>query len=159
MKGYNLVLQHCQADLEAELEAKLKNQDAWGEVEDTRSVVRLLTLIRDLQYKKTDRKRSIMTTVEADFELFAGCQKKNQSTDAYYKVFTSTVDTINANRGGWHDGIPSSSRYTEMPLWRCKKWQSRRWTARRRRKSESESRRRRASRRALSILLASSCCW
>ena len=45
-----------------------------------------------------------MATVEADFEIFAGCQKKNQSTDAYYKVFTSTVDTINANGGmaGWH---------------------------------------------------------
>ena len=94
-KGYNLILQHCLAELEAEL----KNQDAWGEVENTRSVVRLLTLIRDLQYNKTDRKRSIMATVEADFELFAGCQKKNQSTDAYYKVFTSTVDTINASGG------------------------------------------------------------
>ena len=43
-KGYNLVLQHCPAELEAEL----KNQDAWGKVEDTQSVVRLLTLIRDL---------------------------------------------------------------------------------------------------------------
>ena len=30
--------------------------------------------------------------------------EKNQSTDAYYKVFTSTVDTINTNGGmaGWH---------------------------------------------------------
>ena len=37
-KGYNLVLQHCPAELEAEL----KNQDAWGEVENTRRVVRLL---------------------------------------------------------------------------------------------------------------------
>ena len=68
-KGYNLVLQHCPAELEAEL----KNQDDWGEVENTRSVVRLLTLIRDLQYNKTNRKRSIMATVEADFELFSGC--------------------------------------------------------------------------------------
>ena len=53
-----------------------------------RSVFRLLTLIRDLQYSKTDRKRIIMATVKADFELFAGCQKKNHSTDAYYKLFT-----------------------------------------------------------------------
>ena len=63
-KGYNLVLQHCLA--------KLKKQGAWGEVEDTRSVVRLLTLIRDLQYNKTNRKRSIMATVEAEFDLFSG---------------------------------------------------------------------------------------
>ena len=95
VKGYNLVLLRCPAELEAEL----KNQDAWGEAENTRIVVRLLTLIRYLQYNKTDRKRSIMATVEADFELFARCQKKNQLTEAYYKVFTSTVDTINANRG------------------------------------------------------------
>ena len=45
-----------------------------------------------------------MATVEADFELFPGCQKKNQSTYAYYKVFMLTVDTINVNGGiaGWH---------------------------------------------------------
>ena len=58
-KGYNLVLHQCPEDLEAEL----KNQDAWEEVEDTRSVVRLLTLIRDLQYNKTNLNCSIMATV------------------------------------------------------------------------------------------------
>ena len=63
-KGYNLVLQYCPTELEAEL----KNQDAWGEVEDTQSVVRLLTLIPDLQYNKTYRKRSIMATVEASVD-------------------------------------------------------------------------------------------
>ena len=68
------MLQHCPAELEVEL----KNQDAWGEVEATQSVVRLLTLIRELKYNKTDRKRSIMATFEADFELFSRCQKKNQ---------------------------------------------------------------------------------
>ena len=36
------MLQHCPAEMEAEL----KNQDDCGEVEDTRSIVRLLTLIR-----------------------------------------------------------------------------------------------------------------
>ena len=77
----------------------MKNQDAWGEVENKRSVVRLLTLIQDLQYNKTDRNRSIIATVEADFELFARFQKKNQLTDAYYKVFTATVDTINVKGG------------------------------------------------------------
>ena len=83
-KGCKLVLQHCPAEMEAEL----KNQDDWGAVKNMRSVVRLLTLIRDLQYNKTNCKRSIMATVEAVFTLFSGCQKKYQSTDAYYKVFT-----------------------------------------------------------------------
>ena len=53
------------------------------------NVVALLVLIRDLQYNKTDRKRSIMATVEADFGLYSCAQEKNQSTDDYYKMFAS----------------------------------------------------------------------
>ena len=57
-----------------------------------------------------------MATVEAYFELFAGCQKKNQSTDAYHKVFTSTVDTINTNGGvaGWHPKLFKIHREATM---------------------------------------------
>ena len=59
-----------------------------------------------------------MATVEADFELFAGCQKNNQSMDAYYKVFTSTVDTINANGGmaGWHPKLFKIQQYVMMAM-------------------------------------------
>ena len=55
---------------------------------------------------------------EADFKLFAGCQKKNQSTDAYYKVFTLTVDTINANGGmsGWHPKLFKIHREAMMAM-------------------------------------------
>ena len=65
-KGYALVLQHCPK----ELHAKLKNQEAWAGINDTRSVVRLLVLIQNLQYNKSDRKRLIMATVKADFDLY-----------------------------------------------------------------------------------------
>ena len=64
-KGYMLVLQHCLKELQAEL----KNQEAWAANNDARSVVRLLVLIRDLQYNTSDRKWSIMATVETDFDL------------------------------------------------------------------------------------------
>ena len=59
-----------------------------------------------------------MARVEADFELFARCQKKNQSTDAYYKVFTLTVDTINANKGmvGWHPKLFKIHREATMVM-------------------------------------------
>ena len=40
-----------------------------------------------------------MATVEADFDLYSCAQHGSQSTDAYYKVFPSTVDTINTNGG------------------------------------------------------------
>ena len=65
-KGYMLVLQHCPE----ELQAKLKNQEAWAVVNDAKSVVRLLVMIRDLQYNKSVRKRSIMATSKAVFDLF-----------------------------------------------------------------------------------------
>ena len=98
-----MVLQHCPDELETEL----RNQEAWAKIDAARSVVDLLILIRDLQYNKTDRKRSIMATVQANFDLYTCAQKANQSTDEYYKVFTSTVDTINANGGqaGLHPSV------------------------------------------------------
>ena len=65
-KGYSLVLQHCLGELETEL----RNQEAWAKIDAARSVVDLLILIRDLQYNKTDRKRSIMKAVQADFDLY-----------------------------------------------------------------------------------------
>jgi hypothetical protein len=101
-KGYALVLQHCPEELQAEL----KNQEAWVAIDDARSVVRLLILIRDLQYNKSDRKRSIMATVEADFDLYS-CAQGSKTTGEYYKIFTSTVDTINANGGnaGLHPSV------------------------------------------------------
>ena len=102
-QGHALVLQHCPDELETEL----RNQEAWAAIDAKRDVVALLVLIRDLQYNKTDRKRSIMATVEADFDLFSCSQEKNQSTDDYYKVFASCVDTINANGGqaGLHPAV------------------------------------------------------
>ena len=102
VKGYALVLQHYPEELQAEL----KNQEAWAVIDDARSVVRLLILIRDLQYNKSDRKRSIMATVEADFDLYSYAQG-GKMTDEYYKICASTVDTINANRGnaGFHPSV------------------------------------------------------
>ena len=58
-------------------------------------------------YNKIDRKRSIMATVQDNFNLYICLQNGNQSTDDFYKVFTSTVDTINANGGqaGLHPSV------------------------------------------------------
>ena len=56
VKGYTLVLQKC---LE-ELQAKLKNQEAWAGIDNKRNVVCLLVLICNLHYNKSDCKRSIV---------------------------------------------------------------------------------------------------
>ena len=87
-KGYYLVFQHCPKDLEEEL----RNQDSWKIAEDARSVIALLFLIRDLPFNKTDRRRSIMATVEADADLYLDMQQPDQSTDDFYKTFTAQVD-------------------------------------------------------------------
>ena len=60
-KGYYLMLQHCPKELEAEL----WNQDSWNTAEEAIIVIKILILIRDLSFNKTDRKRSIMATVDA----------------------------------------------------------------------------------------------
>ena len=78
-KGYYLVLQHCSKELEAELH----NQDSWKTSGDAMSVISTLPLIQDLYFKKTDRKRSIMATLEADADLYLGMQRPDQSTDNF----------------------------------------------------------------------------
>ena len=89
------MLQHCPDELETEL----RNQEAWAAIEDAQSVVDLLIPIRDLQYNKSDRKRLIMATVEADVYLYTYAQQTSQSTDEYYKMFASTMDTISVVGG------------------------------------------------------------
>ena len=48
-----------------------------------------------------------MATVQSDFDLYTCSQNANQPTDEFYKMFTSTVDTINANGGqaGLHPSV------------------------------------------------------
>ena len=90
-----------------EIEAELRNQDSWKTEEDARSVLAILILIQDLSFNNTDRRRSIMATVEADADLYIGTQRPDQSTDKFYKTFTTQVDTINTNGGsaGFHNGV------------------------------------------------------
>ena len=43
----------------------------------------ILLLIWDLSFTKTDRKRSIIATVEADADLYIGTQRPDQSTEEF----------------------------------------------------------------------------
>ena len=88
------MLQHCPQELEAEL----RNQESWKTAEDARSVIAIVLIIQDLSFIKTDRKRSIMATVEANTDLYLGTQRPDHSTDKFYKTFTAQLDTINASR-------------------------------------------------------------
>ena len=72
-----------------------------------RSVITIQDLIQDLSSNKTNTKRSIMATVEADADLYLGMQRPDQSTDDFYKTVPAQVETINANGGsaGFHNGV------------------------------------------------------
>ena len=76
------MLQYCPKEIEAEL----RNHDSWKTAEDARSVIAILILIRVLSLNKTDRKRSIMATREADADLYLGTHWPDQSTDEFYKT-------------------------------------------------------------------------
>ena len=112
VKGYYLVLQHCLKELKAEL----LNQDSWNTEDEARGVIAILILIRDLSFNKTDRKRSILATVETYADLYLGSQRLDQSTDEFYNTFTAQVDTVNANRGSawFHNGVYNKHR---LDLW------------------------------------------
>ena len=75
----------------------MRNQDFWKIEEDARSVITIILLIRYLPFNKTDKKRRIMVTVEANADLYLGMQRPDQSTDEFYKTFTAHVETINVN--------------------------------------------------------------
>ena len=47
-----------------------------------------------------------MATIEADFDLYS-CAQGRATTDKYYKIFTSTMDTVNVNEGnaGLHPSV------------------------------------------------------
>ena len=68
--------------------------------------MRLLILIRDLQYNTSDQKRLMMATTKANFNLYS-CAQGGKTTDKYYKIFASTVGTINTNGGnaGLHPSV------------------------------------------------------
>ena len=85
----------------------MRKQDSWKTEEDARSVIAILLLIQNLYFNKIGRKRSIMSTVEADTNLYLGTQRPDQSSDEFYKTFTAQVDTINRNGGsaGFHNGV------------------------------------------------------
>ena len=94
------MLQHCPDELETEL----RNQEAWVDIDAAQSVVDLLILIRDLQYNKTDRKRSIMATVQADFDLYTCSQNGEPTTIGCQEVHSTnpsrTISTGQSTRTG-----------------------------------------------------------
>ena len=102
-KRYYLLLQHCPKEIKSELQ----NLESWKIAEDARSIIVILLLILDLSFNKTARKRSIMSIVVTDADLYLGTHRPDQITNNFYKTFNAQMDKINANEGsaGLHNGV------------------------------------------------------
>ena len=101
-RAYNLVLQHCPA----ELKTRLTSQANWDQVWVDRDVVGLLKIIRDIAHNHDESNFGLMAIIECDMELHLWFQGKTEDCDDYMAVFKARVDTINAHKGlaGKHPG-------------------------------------------------------
>ena len=100
-KGYTLLFQHYPE----EFQAKLKNQEAWVAIDDVKCVVRLIILIKDLQYNKSDQKRLIMATVKATSTYTCVCRGTRRRTN-----------TTRSLRPRWTRSTPTEAMLVCAPL-------------------------------------------
>ena len=100
---YNLVLQHCPKDLEAELCIHMK----WSAADLGQDVITLLLMIWDVTMNLKETNQGTMAIVECEIDLYTTVQGKNESIDYYYKVFVARKDTVNMHGGqaGYHKGL------------------------------------------------------
>ena len=94
-RAYNLVLQHCPA----ELKTRLTSQANWDQVWVDRDVVGLLKIIRGIAYNHDESKLGLMVIIECDMELYLGFQAKIKDCDNYMAMFKAWADTINDHKG------------------------------------------------------------
>ena len=90
---YNLVLQHCPLDLEAELQ----NYSSWAAGQSAQNFIALFVMIRDVTHNMKEAKQRTIVLVECAVKLFTTAQKPSKSINDYYKIFTAQKDTLNAH--------------------------------------------------------------
>ena len=92
---YILILQHFHPPLEL----KISEQIWWISFRDSRDMVGLLKLIRNITNNQDEKKHAAMLVVEYDLELMLGFQEKYQSLDDFMRFFLEKCDTIKACDG------------------------------------------------------------
>ena len=72
-RTYNLVLQHCPPDIEAEL----RNQSTWTSGKDEQNVVTLLLMIHYITHNMRESKQGVMAIVECAVEMNTTAHKSS----------------------------------------------------------------------------------
>ena len=98
---FNLVLQHCHPEVEAEL----KNHTNWLVARSDQDSIALLLMIRDMRHNMKESKQGTMAIVETAVELATTFQGKSDSMELYYELFSARFNTVNAHggRAGYHE--------------------------------------------------------
>ena len=92
---YNLVLQHCPKDLEAEL----RNHTKWDEMDLTQDAIALFGIIRDVKLNLKESRQGTIKFFKCDVELKTTAQSSNEATNEYYNFFGARKDAVNAHGG------------------------------------------------------------
>ena len=90
-----MVLLHCLPGLIAELQNHLKLIDR----KVAQDCIMLLLMIWDLTHEMKDTKQGTRALIQVYVDLFTTTQRRNESVEAYYKLFCARRDTVNAHGG------------------------------------------------------------
>ena len=97
---FAILLQHYPKDLTQ----RLKSNGRYEAVNDSKAVIDLITMIRDLDHQHDDTTQGTMDLVTSGLALYTTFMTSEDDTDEFYGTFNSMADTINVHGGsaGYH---------------------------------------------------------
>ena len=95
-RGYQLILQHCNKDVEQHIES----YGNWEVCNMAQDPIELLKLIRSALHKHDDIKQGTMAYVEQDIRLFTMWQKRDQSPLEFVKQVKAQADVLTSTVAG-----------------------------------------------------------
>ena len=94
-RTYNLVLQNCPPDVEAEI----KDQSTWNFGKDKQNMVTLLRMIRDITHNMKESKQGVMAIVECVVKMNTTAQNSSETTEEYFNIFEAQRNTVDDHEG------------------------------------------------------------
>ena len=82
-----ILLQHCPKDLMQ----RLKSNDRYYDVNDTKDVISLVTMISDVAHAQDDTTQGTMAIVSSDVALYKIFMSSADDTDDFYRTFLAMV--------------------------------------------------------------------
>ena len=93
---FEILLQHCHKDLTQRLKSNVRYED----LNDSKDIISLITIIRDVAHQRDDTTQGNMALVTSDLALYTLFMTSKDDTEAFYGTFNAMADTINFHGGG-----------------------------------------------------------